>query len=56
MTDDDKVTGRSALLDFYGDRATSFASLFVASIFGLVATSAVIQAVLFEATKGVTFF
>ena len=33
----------SALLDFYADRASSFASLFVASIFGLVTLSAIIQ-------------
>jgi len=39
------LTARSALLDFYADRATSFASLFVASIFGVVALLAVIQAV-----------
>lgn len=33
----------SALLDYYSDRATSFASLFVASVFGLVTLSAIIQ-------------
>lgn len=33
----------SALLDFYADRASGFASLFVASIFGLVTLSAIIQ-------------
>ncbi|HLE75770.1 MAG TPA: hypothetical protein VI864_06985 [Candidatus Bathyarchaeia archaeon] len=33
----------SALLDFYSDRASGFASLFVASIFGLVTLSAIIQ-------------
>jgi len=37
------VSALSALLDFYSDRATAFASLFVASIFGLVTLSAIIQ-------------
>ncbi len=39
------LTARSALLDFYGDRAVSFASLFVASIFGLVTVLAIAQAI-----------
>lgn len=33
----------SALLDFYSDRATGFASLFVASVFGLVTLAAIIR-------------
>lgn len=33
----------SALLDYYNNRATSFASLLTASIFGLVTLSAIIQ-------------
>lgn len=33
----------SGLLDFYSDRATSFASLFVASIFGIVTLAAIIE-------------
>jgi hypothetical protein len=41
------IAARSALLDFYGDRATSFVSLFIASIFGLVTISAIIQTMLF---------
>jgi hypothetical protein len=39
----DTVSVLSALLDFYADRASGFASLFVASIFGLVTLSAIIQ-------------
>jgi len=38
-----RVDVLSALLDFYADRATGFASLFVASIFGLVTLAAIIQ-------------
>ena len=34
--DIDRMDLLSALLDYYGDRTVSFASLFVASIFGLV--------------------
>ena len=37
------LTARSAILDFYSDRATSFASFFVASIFGLVTMLAIVQ-------------
>ena len=33
----------SALLDYYFDRATGFASLFVASVFGLVTLSALVK-------------
>ncbi len=33
----------SAFLEFYGNRATSFVNLFVASIFGIVTLSAIIQ-------------
>ena len=43
MGSEDSVTVLSALLDFYADRAAAFASLFVASIFGLVTLSALIQ-------------
>jgi hypothetical protein len=38
-----RLAARSALLDFYGDRAVTFASLFLASIFGIVTTLAVVQ-------------
>lgn len=38
------ITARSALLDFYGNRAVSHASLFIASIFGLVTVLAIAQA------------
>ena len=41
--DEKKVELLSASLDFFGSRATSFASLFVASIFGIVTLSAIIQ-------------
>jgi hypothetical protein len=41
-TFENTIAARAALLDFYGDQATSFASQFVASIFGLVTISAVI--------------
>ena len=37
------LTARSAILDFYSDRATSFASFFVASMFGLVTMLAIVQ-------------
>ena len=49
--DEKKVAILSAQLDFFGDRATSFASLFVASIFGLVTLSAIIQSL--SASNGV---
>lgn len=39
------LTARSAILDFYSDRATSFASFFVASIFGLVTMLAIVQGI-----------
>jgi hypothetical protein len=43
--DDSLFTSRvAALLDFYSDRATAHASLFVASIFGLVTVLAIVQA------------
>jgi hypothetical protein len=42
------IAARASLLDFYGDRATSFVSLFLASIFGLVTVSAITQAMLFS--------
>lgn len=41
----------AALLDMYGDRAVSFASLFVASIFGLVTLCAITQALGSELLK-----
>lgn len=46
-TDNDNplfISRVAALLDFYSDRATAHASLFVASIFGLVTVLAIIQA------------
>jgi len=39
----DSLQARSALLDFWADRAAGFASLFVASIFGLVTVLALGQ-------------
>lgn len=42
MSSKDTVGVLSALLDYYSDRATSFASLFVASVFGLVTISALV--------------
>jgi hypothetical protein len=39
------LTARSAILDFYSDRATSFASFFVASIFGLVTMLTIVQGI-----------
>lgn len=39
------LMARSALLDFYGDRAVAFASLFVASVFGIVTTLAIILSI-----------
>jgi hypothetical protein len=43
VTNPNNVGVFAALLDFHSDRATSFASLFVASIFGLVTLSAIIK-------------
>jgi hypothetical protein len=40
------IAARAALLDYYGDSALSFSNQFIASIFGLVASSAIIQSVL----------
>jgi len=37
------LTARAAILDFYSDRAGSFTSFFVASIFGLVTLLAIVQ-------------
>jgi hypothetical protein len=42
----DVIAARAALLDYYGDSALSFSNQFIASIFGLVASSAIIQSVL----------
>lgn len=39
------LTARSALLDFYSDRAVAFASFFLASIFGLVTVLAIVQGI-----------
>ena len=39
------VEALSGLLDFYSDRATSFASLMIASIFGVVTLAAIIQTI-----------
>jgi len=39
------IGATSALLDFYSDRATSFASLMVASVFGIVTLAAIIQVI-----------
>ena len=38
-------TARAALLDFFGDNAISFSNQFLASMFGLVASSAIIQSI-----------
>ncbi len=43
---DDVIAARAALLDFYGDYSVSFSSQFVASIFGLITASALINSVL----------
>ena len=39
------LTARSALLDFFSDRAGSFASFFVASIFGLATLLTIVQGI-----------
>lgn len=44
-TEANMLTARSALLDFYSDRAVAFASFFLASIFGLVSTLAIFQGI-----------
>jgi len=41
----DNISIFFALLEFYGNRATSFVSLFVASIFGIVTLSAILQVI-----------
>lgn len=41
----EELSARSALLQFYSQRAVSFASLFVASIFGLITWSAIVRAI-----------
>jgi len=48
------MAARAALLDLYGDRATSFVSLFLASIFGLVTISAIVQTMLFSMVEQVS--
>ena len=45
-TNENVIAARCALLDFWGDNAVSFASQFVASIFGLITMSALIHSVL----------
>jgi hypothetical protein len=45
MSNSDELSAKAALLDFYGNRAVSFASLFIASIFGLVTMVALFQAI-----------
>jgi hypothetical protein len=41
----DKIELLSGLLDYYASRATSFASLFIAAFFGVVALSAIIRVI-----------
>jgi hypothetical protein len=41
----DELSARSALLQFYGQRAVSFASLFIASIFGLITWLAIARGI-----------
>jgi hypothetical protein len=43
FSEENSISIFSALLEFYGNRATSFVQLFVASIFGIVTLSAIIQ-------------
>jgi len=40
-----KIAARSALLDFYSDRAASFGGFFLASLFGLLAMLTVTQSI-----------
>jgi hypothetical protein len=51
VVSDNVIAARAALLDFYGDNAVSFASQFVASIFGLITISALIQAISLHLTE-----
>lgn len=41
----DMNAARAAFLDFYGDSALSFSNQFLASVFGLVASAAIIQSI-----------
>lgn len=41
----DMISARAALLDYFGDSALSFSNQLIASIFGLVASCAIIQSV-----------
>jgi hypothetical protein len=41
----DKIELMSGLLDYYASRATSFASLFIAAVFGVVALSTIIKGI-----------
>jgi hypothetical protein len=43
--DSNKIAARSALLDYYSDKATSFGGFFLASIFGLITMLALIQGI-----------
>ena len=47
MTDEpgNKIAARSALLDFYSDRAVSFGGFFLVSLFGLVTMLALVQGI-----------
>ena len=40
-----KISARSALLDYYSDRAVSFSGFFLASIFGLLTMMALVQGI-----------
>jgi hypothetical protein len=51
----DEPTARSSLLQFYGQRTVSFASLFVASIFGLITWLGIVQRIEGEGTSYLIF-
>lgn len=45
LSSGDKIELLSGLLDYYASRATSFASLFIAALFGLVAVATIIKGI-----------
>lgn len=51
-----KIAARSALLDFYSNRAVSFGGFFLASLFGLLTMSTLVQGIKFGEAKITTLF
>lgn len=51
-----KIAARSALLDFYSDRAVSFSGVFLASLFGLLTMLSLVQGIKGSNSESTIFF